>query len=248
MAPVTKDSGTLTANGEALARSGSATASPSESAAKPQPVSLEVPISVNGVRTMEGSDKREPFSETTKTVMVYGSGAVIRLNSAMAPGQLLFLTNERTKKEVVCQVVKSKNYRNVSGYVELEFTEPAVGFWGMRFPGDRIGPSPQAAPARPVAQKTEQPAATNSPSPVVPKPSAAIPVASKPVSTATPGSSGAPGSINSATLPAAPKSNLGAPTAPLATSLGSDDRLVEPWLKKREPAARVPAAPPRVAP
>jgi len=52
---------------------------------------------------------------------------------------LLFLTNEKTKKEVVCQVVKSKNYRNVSGYVELEFTESVVGFWGMRFPSDRIG-------------------------------------------------------------------------------------------------------------
>jgi protein TonB len=243
MPPIIKDSETLTATQETASSS-----APNDSAVKPQPVALEIPITINGARTIEGSDKREPFSETTKTVMVYGSGAVIRLSSAMAPGQLLFLTNERTKKEVVCQVVKSKNYRNVSGYVELEFTEPAVGFWGMRFPGDRIGPSPQAAPARPVAQKTEQPAATSSPSTVVPKPSVSIPVASKPVSTATPGSSGAPGSINSAALPGAPKSNSGVPTAPLATSLGSDDRLVEPWLKKREPAARIPAAPPRVAP
>lgn len=243
MPPIIKDSNILTATQETASSS-----APNDSAAKPQPVALEIPITVNGARTIEGSDKREPFSETTKTVMVHGSGAVIRLNSAMAPGQLLFLTNERTKKEVVCQVVKSKNYRNVSGYVELEFTEPAVGFWGMRFPGDRIGPSPQAAPARPVAQKTEQPGATSSPSTVVPKPSPSTPVPSKPVSTAIPGSSGAPGSIHSATLPGAPKSNSSVPTAPLATSLGSDDRLVEPWLKKREPAARIPAAPPRVAP
>src|SRR5690242_646623 len=172
MAPVTKDSGTLTANGEALARSGSATASPSESAAKPQPVSLEVPISVNGVRTMEGSDKREPFSETTKTVMVYGSGAVIKLSSSVAPGQLLFLTNERTKKEVVCQVVKSKNYRNVSGYVELEFTESVVGFWGMRFPADRIAPQPA-----PAAPSVRPPAKVNSIS--------SVPAAAKVVSPVT---------------------------------------------------------------
>src|SRR5690242_11030447 len=182
MAPVTKDSGTLTANGEALARSGSATASPSESAAKPQPVSLEVPISVNGVRTMEGSDKREPFSETTKTVMVYGSGAVIKLSSSVAPGQLLFLTNERTKKEVVCQVVKSKNYRNVSGYVELEFTEPVVGFWGMRFPGDRIGSAPQSATPAPVTPTS--PVASIPPAPVRPAapelPLPQVPVALKP--------------------------------------------------------------------
>src|SRR5208282_1462460 len=108
---------------------------------------LEVPVTVNGARTVEGGDKREPFSETTKTVLVFGNGAVIRLSSSVAAGQLLFLTNEKTKKEVVCQVVKSKNYRNVSGYVELEFTESVVGFWGMRFPTDRIGTqAPSAAP------------------------------------------------------------------------------------------------------
>src|SRR5271163_2946499 len=105
---------------------------------KPQPVALEVSVTVNGARTLEAGDKREPFSESTKTVLVFGNGAVIRLQSSVAAGQLLFLTNEKTKKEVVCQVVKSKNYRNVSGYVELEFTEPVVGFWGMRFPNDRV--------------------------------------------------------------------------------------------------------------
>src|SRR6202167_2373724 len=103
-----------------------------ENAGKPQPVPLEVPVTVNGARTVEGSDKREPFSETTQTVQVFGNGAVIRLASSVAAGQLLFLTNEKTKKEVVCQVVESKNYKNVSGYVELEFTESVVGFWGMR--------------------------------------------------------------------------------------------------------------------
>src|SRR5215475_2364444 len=112
---------------------------------KVQPVALEIAVTVNGARTVDGSEKREPFSETTQTVLVFGNGAVIRLNSSVAPGQLLFLTNEKTKKEVVCQVVKSKNYRSVSGYVELEFTEPAVGFWGMRFPSDKIAPAQTSA-------------------------------------------------------------------------------------------------------
>src|ERR1700675_710161 len=120
-----------------------------ENAGKPQPVPLEVPVTVNGARTVEGSDKREPFSETTQTVLVFGNGAVIRLASSVAAGQVLFLTNEKTKKEVVCQVVKSKNYRSLSGYVELEFTESVVGFWGVRFPSDRIGP--QAPAITPVA-------------------------------------------------------------------------------------------------
>src|SRR5215472_5590424 len=246
MSPIVKDSDTLETSETSL-RPGSAALN--DSTTRPQPVAVEVPITVNGARSVEGSDKREPFSEATKTVMVHGNGAVIKLNSALAPGQLLFLTNERTKKEVVCQVLKSKNYRSVSGYVELEFTEPAVGFWGMRFPGDRIAPGPQAAPARPVAQKTELPAATSAPSAVAAKPSVAIPVASKPASTAAPGSSGAPASLNSATLSGTPKSKPSAGVPPtVATSLGSEERLVEPWLKKREPAARVPAVPPRVTP
>lgn len=254
MAPVTKDSGTLTANGEAPGRSGSATASPSESSAKPQPVALEVPISVNGVRTMEGSDKREPFSETTKTVMVYGSGAVIRLTSGVAPGQLLFLTNERTKKEVVCQVVKSKNYRNVSGYVELEFTEPAVGFWGMRFPGDRIGPGTQLAgtPPGPAANggslASPAPSTPKIETPVVnaisgngaAKTTSPTPVNAKPASSIAPANNSGSSLGASKSKPVTPP----APAKPITTTLPSDSGLVEPWLKKPASGSKAPAAPP----
>jgi TonB family protein len=102
-----------------------------------KPVALEIPITVNGARPLEGHDKREPFSESTKTVLVFGNGAVIRLGSSVAAGQLLFVTNERTKKEVICQVVRSKSAKRNAGYVEVEFTEPVSGFWGLRFPADR---------------------------------------------------------------------------------------------------------------
>lgn len=160
MPPIAKDNELLTATPEASVRPGSPAVLSGDTSSKPQPVALEVAVTVNGARTVDGSDKREPFSESTKTVLVFGNGAVIRLSSSVVPGQLLFLTNEKSKKEVVCQVVKSKNYRNVSGYVELEFTEPVVGFWGMRFPGDRIGsPSQPVAPA-PVA--VSSPAASGS--------------------------------------------------------------------------------------
>src|SRR5229473_98791 len=155
MPPTVKENEILATRPETAQRPAPTTTSPGDAAIKQQPVALEVPVTVNGARALEGSDKREPFAESTKTVLIFGNGAVIRLSSSVAPGQLLFLTNERTKKEVVCQVVKSKNYRSVSGYVELEFTEPAVGFWGMRFPSDRIsaGPpaAPPASPGRPAA-------------------------------------------------------------------------------------------------
>jgi protein TonB len=202
-------------------------ATPSADAgAKPQPVALEVSVTVNGARTVEGSEKREPFAESTKTVLVFGNGAVIRLQASVAPGQLLFLTNEKTKKEVVCQVVKSKNYRNISGYVELEFTETVVGFWGMRFPGDRLAPQPgtpnvvQAAPATgsPMApQIAAIPAPVASAATVEAKVSApviaacaeklaTIPAPTKPAPSAaasTPAAPTTPAS-NATTIPAAP--------------------------------------------
>lgn len=168
MPPTSKENEVLVATPEAPASAAAPGAfRPEETSSRPSPVALEVPVSVNGARTVEGSDKREPFSETTKTVLVFGNGAVIRLSSPVAAGQLLFLTNEKTKKEVVCQVVKSKNYRNVSGYVELEFTESVVGFWGMRFPTDSrpattapaAGPVPPAAKLNPPASAATAPKA-----------------------------------------------------------------------------------------
>jgi protein TonB len=144
-----------------------------EAPARPQPVALEVPVTVNGARTVDGSDKREPFSEKSATVLVFGHGAVIRVSTTLAPGQLVFLTNEKSKKEVVCQVVKSKSDGGAVGYVELRFTEPAPGFWGMRFPADTV--LPQAAP-RPIAPAP----------PVAAKPTAGVPPAPTPVVPAAP--------------------------------------------------------------
>jgi len=152
MLPTLKDSSVLPASPEKPERSAEIL-SASEEISSAQPVALEVPVTVNGARAVEGSDKREPFSETTSTVLVLANGAVIRLSSSVAPGQLLFLTNEKTRKEIVCQVVKSKNYHSVSGYVELEFTQPVLGFWGMRFPGERH--AAQANVSLPAARKSD---------------------------------------------------------------------------------------------
>jgi periplasmic protein TonB len=105
---------------------------------------LEVPVTVRGGSLSTDSGKREPFSESTRTIIVFSDGAVLRLKTAVNPGQLIFLTNEHTGKQVLGQVVKSKTYQNVAGYIELQFTQPTVGFWGIIFPGD--GPESRSAP------------------------------------------------------------------------------------------------------
>jgi protein TonB len=198
-------------------------AAPGNAPARPQPVALEVPVTVNGARSVDGSDKREPFSERSQTVLVFGHGAVLRISAQLAPGQLVFLTNEKTKKEVVCVVVKSKTDGNAVGYVELRFTEPAPGFWGMRFPSDTVL---QQAPARPAAPATA-PVSLLVATPVAVKPVApSLPITVKPV-TAAPS---APASITPETpktpgppIPAAPPVALQSPrvTEPAVSSVAS---------------------------
>ena len=261
MAPISKDTQVLTAPPE-TATAVSAAAVPrhedTATASRPQPVALEVPVTVNGARTVEGSDKREPFSETTKTVLVLGNGAVIRLGSPVSAGQLLFLTNEKTKKEVVCQVIKSKNYKSVSGYVELEFTESVVGFWGMRFPSDRIGA--QAPASLPAAKDNAVAPVSGAPRLVGPVVSAApkipdgkpaqmhaVPAVPKPQApmvqnTATPVTP----SVKKPEVPVIPATSsslasslaslLGAPEVPLASSSVKPPAALLPSENKQQPS------------
>ena len=238
MAPIVKD-----------VENSAATTAPAAPATKPpQPVALEVPVTVNGARTVDGSDKREPFSESTKTVLIFGHGAVIRLASLVAPGQLLFVTNEKTKKEVVCQVVKSKNYRTVTGYVELEFTEPAAGFWGMRFPPDRVSPAQATStgPVAPIAHVPAQHPVSSAPSavptppkfppaPLAPaetKPAAPAPVPVKPVATAPP-----------AALPKPPQPAASLAAKPPATPAANISSNTESTSPAQQPPKTVPSVP-----
>jgi periplasmic protein TonB len=109
----------------------------SELTTKPLPkvnaVAHEVQVRATGARPGNLASERELFTEPATTVLVFEKGAVIRLAAAVTPGQLLFLTNEKSKREVVAQVMRKRTFRPTECYVELEFTEPAPGFWGMEF-------------------------------------------------------------------------------------------------------------------
>jgi protein TonB len=102
--------------------------------AKKQPLPLEIPVVATVARPGDKAEKRELFTEETDTVLVFETGAVIRLSAAVAVGQLIFLTNKQTGKEVVAQVLRKRSYRPTACYVELDFTEQTAGFWGVEFP------------------------------------------------------------------------------------------------------------------
>jgi protein TonB len=121
------------------------TASPSASPAKSQgaspqssrktnPVAHEVLLIATGARPADSGGQRELFTEETSSVLVFENGGVIRLSAAVTAGQLLFLTNKETKREVVAQVTRKRDFRPMTCYVEVEFSEPSPEFWGLEFP------------------------------------------------------------------------------------------------------------------
>src|SRR5271157_39260 len=137
------------AQGKIRVESAVETIPPSEdTVAKLQPLAsgahalaLEIAVNVAGARPASASGQRDLFSEDTATVLISENGAVIRLAAAVVTGQLLFLTDKRTSREMVCQVVRKRTFRPTECYVELEFTEPTPNFWGVEIPAKTASPS-----------------------------------------------------------------------------------------------------------
>src|SRR5436190_14138331 len=145
----------------------------SEEAARSPLIELEIPVTIHCARIVEGSDKREPFSETTRTVLVSSGGAVVRVAAPLVPGQLIFLFNERTQKGVLCQVVKSPPGGCASGFVEIQFSEPAAGFWDLPI---AVAPraSVSAPPIAPANLETIPPVPPPAAKAAAPKPTAPV--------------------------------------------------------------------------
>jgi outer membrane biosynthesis protein TonB len=99
-----------------------------DSAGHDQATVLEVPVTVQGAKHVEGSEQRQIFTETTKTTIVFGNGAVVNLSSKVTQGQCVFLRNERTGREILCKVLEWREVAE-SGYADLEFTTRDPNFW-----------------------------------------------------------------------------------------------------------------------
>jgi len=105
----------------------------------------EVPVTIQGAKHVEGSEQRQIFTETTKTTIVFGNGAVVNLSSKVSQGQCVFLRNEQTGREILCKVLEWRQVAD-SGYVDLEFTTRDAHFW------DALAAAPLNAPVlAPVA-------------------------------------------------------------------------------------------------
>ena len=160
-----------------------------------QSVCIEIPVTVHGSRSSSGSlnnnQAAKPFLEETRTMIVFPSGAVLRLTESVSEGQILILKNPRVKQEVACRVVSSKTNASAKGYVEVEFFQAAPGFWGITFPAASSSPA-EPAPVAPQPRQTRvEPSASKpaffQPPAAAPKPVAPVaPVISKPAPVPTP--------------------------------------------------------------
>src|ERR1700691_1427903 len=99
-----------------------------DSAGRDQATVLEVPVTIQGAKHVEGSEQRQIFTETAKTTIVFGNGAVVNLSSKVTQGQCVFLRNEQTGREILCKVLKWRQVAE-SGYVDLEFATRDPHFW-----------------------------------------------------------------------------------------------------------------------
>jgi len=209
-----------------------------------QSVCIEIPVSVHGSRSASGnlnnSQAAKPFLEETRTMIVFPSGAVLRLTESVSEGQILILKNTRVKQEVACRVVSSKTNASAKGYVEVEFFQSAPGFWGITFPS-----ASSSAPAE---------AAPSAPEPKLPRaePSAAKPAFFQPpVAAPKPVAPAAPVVSNVVSRPVAPVQVEPAPAvaAPyVAASIIEERSVPEPFVPERIVAEPVKPAPVAVAP
>ncbi|MGA9884672.1 MAG: TonB family protein [Candidatus Acidiferrales bacterium] len=172
-------------------------------------VSLEIPIKVHGSlvpnATSGAAPQAQPFEEQTTTMIVFPQGGVLKMSTAVSAGQVMVLTNLKSRQDAICRVVKVRAYGKTQSYVEVEFTSPQPGYWGVYFPTD--GPEvARMAPPQPTADSpaatTPVPAATVA-SHAMPTPPAQEPAAALPASPARPTTAslaGSPAGLNAASL------------------------------------------------
>jgi TonB family protein len=113
-------------------------------------VSLEVAVKVHGSRIIEVvrgvTPHTEPFEENASTMIVFAQGGVLKMFTALTPGQMVILTNVKTGQDAISRVIKVRAFTNAKHYVEVEFTHRQPGYWGVHFPSDDLD-APLKVPA-----------------------------------------------------------------------------------------------------
>jgi TonB family protein len=163
MAPLTRESvETSNPGNQSVMTQSPSPAKPASGRLRADAVSLEIHVKVHGSRVTEVArgvaPHTEPFEEQTNTMIVFPQGGVLKMSTLVSVGQMVVLTNLKSRQDAICRVQKVRVFSNMPGYVEVEFTHPQPGYWGVRFPSEgspvankQVTPAPTAsAPPEPV--------------------------------------------------------------------------------------------------
>jgi len=124
-----------------------------DSARIAQVTAREIPVTIQGSRIVEGTDRRELFTETVKTTLTFDSGAAVNLKARVAVGQSLFLRNELSGREILCRVIEVPA-PGQPGPTDLEFTIHDPEFWSVQGePQDKRARDEQAESEQPSGEK-----------------------------------------------------------------------------------------------
>jgi hypothetical protein len=94
-------------------------------------VLLSVPIRVMG-KTLANED----FEEQTRTLVVNAHGALISLQTPVAPNQKVTVASKATNQSRECRVVHVGTQAAGKIQVGIEFVQPSASFWQIDFPPD----------------------------------------------------------------------------------------------------------------
>lgn len=190
MAPLIKDAVEIT--NPALDTNQTVSVAPPAPAPKPpsaglrsEALSLDVAVKVHGSRVKEVvrgiTPHTEPFEEQTNTMIVFPQGGVLRMITPVNAGQMMVVTNLKTRQDAICRVVKVRANSGQQSYVEVEFTSRQPGYWGVNFPSDGSSVAAPPAPAPATSPVAAAPDATI----VAPPVARPIPIApaAKPIDT-----------------------------------------------------------------
>lgn len=199
-----------------------------------QPTPLEVPVTVQGATPVEGTDRRELFTETAKTTVVFENGAVVNLKAKVAQGQCVFLRNERSGREILCRVVEWRK-GGLGGYADLEFTSRDPVFWEVtdeqaaRFAAQQKSAAPVETPAEIIARAQAElaPTTANTTPPAVTAPSSDSAQSPIPVVCAD----------NSAAAPAFAAPETRAPASAASAESANEVRRISPEKLELAPAS-----------
>ncbi len=104
------------------------------SARRTDAVGAEIAVTIHASRysSNRGAATKNlpPVHEETRTVIIFPTGAVVRLSASVTTGELVVLTNQQSGDDVICRVANVKTQPGIQNYVNLEFTQRAPSFWG----------------------------------------------------------------------------------------------------------------------